>query len=432
MSIYGINNSYGMGYYSYQSSINNARLMQALSRNPKLSELNEFKESYGSSRSSLSDSFDFVKEYTSSMSSLMKAASELKGSSASGAVNDLSVTSSDTSVATVTERLPVRSYNEITLDVSQTARSQVNTSDAVKVNEAATEDMDFTVSGSSGTAVVQVSSTNEDGTARTSASMIREAAKQINSQDAGVRATVVEDNGEISLKLESKHTGEVYGFSAQGQFGAAAGIDQVDTAALNAEYSVTDNGITRSYTSSSNDISLNAGRIGVSLKSAGEVTIRSDMDEEKVSSAVQDLVSSYNSALKVLNDNYGRGSGVDNQLRNLVRGLGSEQSLAKVGITVNDDATLNFDKEVFAKNFAEDPSFVRDIISGTGGIADTAFNKASGGMNVNSRSLINNDMAEAQYEMMNSPFNVMGMYSRNSAYLNNNFYAVGLMMNYLV
>lgn len=431
MSIYGIS-SYGMGYYNYQSSINNARLMQALSQNPKLNDLSEIKESYDSSRSSLSDSFDFVKEYTSSMSSLMKAASELKGSGASSAVNDLTVTSSDTSVATVTERLPVRSSGEITLEVSQTARTQINASDAVKANEAAVEDMDFTVSGSHGTAMVQVSSTNDDGTARTSESMLYEAAKQINSQDVGVRATVVEDAGEVSLKLESRHTGEVYGFSAQGQFGAAAGIDRVDTAALNAEYSVTDGGFTRSYTSSTNDITVNSGRIGVSLKDTGEVTISAGMDEEKISAAVQDLVSSYNSALKVLNDNYGRGSGVDRQLRNLVRGLGSEQSLAKVGITVNKDATLEFDQEVFSKSFAEDPSFVRNIISGTGGIADTAFNKASGGMNVNSSSLINNDMAEAQHEILNNPFNVIGMYSRNSAYLNNNFYAVGLMMNYLV
>ena len=51
---------------------------------------------------------------------------------------------------------------------------------------------------------------------------------------------------------------------------------------------------------------------------------------------------------------------------------------------------------------------------------------------MNSSSLINNDVAEAQYEMMYSPFNVMSMYSRNSAYLHNNFYAVGLMMNYLI
>ncbi len=429
MWINGIN-SYGSGYYNYQAAINNARLVQALSRNP---DLNEVVEKVEPKNSSLSDSFSFVKEYTSSMSSLMQAASELKGASSStSAVNDLTVTSSDTDVATVTERLPVRNYSEYVLDVSQTARAQVNVSDTVTASDTAAEDMDFTVAGSRGTASVQVSSTYDDGTAKTNGTMLREAASQINSQNVGVRASVIEDNGEAYLKLESTHTGEVYGFRAEGQLGAASGADQVQTAALNAEYSVTENGITRNYTSSGNDITIGAGRIGVDLKETGEVTIRSEMDQEKVSSALQDLVSSYNNALKVLNDNYDRGSGVDRQLRSLVRGLGSEQSLAKIGITVNKDATLEFDADVFAESMAREPSLVRDIISGTGGIADTAFNKASGGMNMNSSSLINNDVAEAQYEMMYSPFNVMSMYSRNSAYLHNNFYAVGLMMNYLI
>lgn len=429
MWINGIN-SYGSGYYNYQAAINNARLVQALSRNP---DLNEVVEKVEPKNSSLSDSFSFVKEYTSSMSSLMQAASELKGASSStSAVNDLTVTSSDTDVATVTERLPVRNYSEYVLDVSQTARAQVNVSGTVTASDTAAEDMDFTVAGSRGTASVQVSSTYDDGTAKTNGTMLREAASQINSQNVGVRASVIEDNGEAYLKLESTHTGEVYGFRAEGQLGAASGADQVQTAALNAEYSVTENGITRNYTSSGNDITIGAGRIGVDLKETGEVTIRSEMDQEKVSSALQDLVSSYNNALKVLNDNYDRGSGVDRQLRSLVRGLGSEQSLAKIGITVNKDATLEFDADVFAESMAREPSLVRDIISGTGGIADTAFNKASGGMNMNSSSLINNDVAEAQYEMMYSPFNVMSMYSRNSAYLHNNFYAVGLMMNYLI
>ena len=429
MWINGIN-SYGSGYYNYQAAINNARLVQALSRNP---DLNEVVEKVEPKNSSLSDSFSFVKEYTSSMSSLMQAASELKGASSStSAVNDLTVTSSDTDVATVTERLPVRNYSEYVLAVSQTARAQVNVSDTVTASDTAAEDMDFTVAGSRGTASVQVSSTYDDGTAKTNGTMLREAASQINSQNVGVRASVIEDNGEAYLKLESTHTGEVYGFRAEGQLGAASGADQVQTAALNAEYSVTENGITRNYTSSGNDITIGAGRIGVDLKETGEVTIRSEMDQEKVSSALQDLVSSYNNALKVLNDNYDRGSGVDRQLRSLVRGLGSEQSLAKIGITVNKDATLEFDADVFAESMAREPSLVRDIISGTGGIADTAFNKASGGMNMNSSSLINNDVAEAQYEMMYSPFNVMSMYSRNSAYLHNNFYAVGLMMNYLI
>ena len=188
----------------------------------------------------------------------------------------------------------------------------------------------------------------------------------------------------------------------------------------------------REYTSSRNEITVNGGRIGVTLKDAGEVTIRSDVDSEKIASALSNLVQSYNSALEVLNDNYGRGTGVDRQLRNLVRGLGPEQSLEKLGITVNKDATLNFDPEVLTKNMERDSSLVKDLISGTGGIADTAFNKAVGGMNMSSSSLINNDMDKIEEQTLNNSYFAMNMFMGGNAYMQNNYYATGLMMNYLI
>lgn len=428
MFINGIN-SYGMGYYNYQAAINNARLIDALSRNPKLQDA---VKSVSPSNSSLRNSFDFVKEYTSSMSSLMKAASELKSTNPSGVMNDFTVTSSDSDVASVTERLPVRTATEIRLDVTQTAQAQTNVSSAVNASSTAVDNMDFTVSGSSGSVDVQVSAVDESGASRTNVQMLRAAAEQINSGDVGVRASVVEENGEASLKLESLNTGTVYGFRVDGELGAAAGANGIQTAAANAQYSVTMNGVTQNYSSSRNEITVNSGRIGVTLKSAGETTLRTEVDEKRLSSAVEDLVGSYNSALKLLNDNYDRGTGVDRQLRSLVRGLGSEQSLEKIGITVNKDATLNFDPAVLSENLQKDPSLVRDIISGTGGIANTAFTKASGGMNIQSSSLISRDIADAQYESMYSPFAMAGFYSHNSPYFQNNFYAVGLMMNYLI
>lgn len=118
---------------------------------------------------------------------------------------------------------------------------------------------------------------------------------------------------------------------------------------MNSIYSVTANGKTTTYESYSNDVSVDSTRIGVTLKSTGKTTIRADVDVDKTVSAVEDLVNAYNSSLKVLNDNYERGTGVDRQLRNLVLGLGSEKSLEKLGITVNKDATLKFDKDVLKK-----------------------------------------------------------------------------------
>lgn len=89
MAINGIN-SYGMGYYNYQSSINNMRLSQAVS-NPKLQQYNSL-FSTSTAKNSLNSSMNFVKQYTSSMSGLMGAANNLRGTNASGVMNNHKVT----------------------------------------------------------------------------------------------------------------------------------------------------------------------------------------------------------------------------------------------------------------------------------------------------------------------------------------------------
>ncbi len=426
MWINGIN-SYGSGYYSYMAAANNVRLIQALSSNPRYQEA---VTPISPVNNSIKDSMAFVKEYSSGMSSLMQAATELKSTNSSGVMQDLAVTSSDTAVADVTERLPVRTTGEIQLEVSQIAQAQTNISEAVGAYDTASADMDFTITGSRGTVDIQVSALNENGSARTNAQMLRDAAAQINDSGIGVTASVVEENGDVSLKLESSRTGTSYGFTVSGDLGSASGADAVQTAAANAQYSVTENGVQRDYTSSTNDITVNAGRIGVTLTGTGETTIRSDIDPEKAAAALSDLVKNYNNMLEILNDNYGRGTGVDRQLRNLVRGLGSEQSLEVLGITVNDDATLNFDPEVLGESLEKDPAFVRDLISGTGGIADTAFNKALGGMNMNSASLVNGDLSDQLSSY--APYYGTNMFMGGNAYLQSNYYAAGLMMNYLI
>ena len=166
------------------------------------------------------------------------------------------------------------------------------------------------------------------------------------------------------------------------------------------------------------------------------------MDSERVASAVGDLVNAYNSSLKYLNDNYDRGSAVERQLKNFLTGIGSEQSLKQLGISVNKDGTLDYSKSTFEKNMAKNPSMTKELISGMGGIADRLFNKASSAMNVSSSSLINgrssaNSSASGSYpgsvkNPETNPYSVLGMYSRGGAYNMSNYYAVGMMMNYLI
>ncbi|MGC4020206.1 MAG: hypothetical protein QM793_13930 [Muricomes sp.] len=432
MAVNSINSS-GMGYYKYQASINNFRLNQALSNNPKLSRSAVSPvPSVPSLNSSLKSSMNFVKEYSSSMSDLMSAANELRKTNSSGAMNDLVLTSTNESVASADQKLALKSTKDIQLDVTQVAQAQRNVSDSVSASETAQADMNFTVSSAANSVNIQINVLNDNGTSKTNAQMLQEAADQINKTLTNVKAAVVQEKGVVSLALESKYTGRSGSFNVSGELGAAKGADITNADAKNAKYSVTVNGKTTEHESSSNAIYLDSTRIGATIKSAGSTTIKADVDADKVAFAISDLVTAYNSTLKLLNDNYGRGTGVDRQLRNLVTGLGSEQSLGKLGITVEKDASLKFNKAFLANSLEESLALIKDLISGTGGLADKAFNKAVTGMSVNSGSLINNDWENAQSDYMNNPQNIFNIYSKSGTYAMNNYYAVGMMMNLLV
>lgn len=433
MAINGLNSH--MGYYNYQASINNFRLTQALSNNQRFMQAITPVSRVSSNsyrNTSLTSSMAFVKNYSSSMSNLMSSANALKGSNQKGVMNDMVVSSSDEAVAAATEKLPVRNKQSVDLEVQQLASAQVNVSQGVKASEKAASDMNFTVGNAASSMNVQVSALNSDGTAKTNAQMLSEAAGQINRGSSNVKASVVQKDGVASLQLEGRYTGAANTFSVNGELGAAAGADTVETEAADSKYSMTVGGKTTQRQSYSNNISLDSMRIGVELKGVGKTTINADVDSEKVASALGDLVNSYNSSLKLLNDNYDRGTGVDKQLRNLVAGLGSEKSLNQLGITVNKDATLNFDKSVFAKNMKDNPSLTRSLITGPGGIADSAFNKGNAGLNTRSSSLIDGDLTNAQNEYITNPYNSFSSFSRSSAYALNNYVAVGMMLNYLV
>lgn len=423
MAINGIN-SYGMGYYNYQSSVNNIRLAQALSKNTRYMQSNASLNAPVTG--SLKSSMTFMKQYNSSMSDLMSTANSLKNANSAGS---LSVTSSDEAVATATKKFGFTGTKDISLDVTQLAQAQTNVSAGVKGSDTATESMNFTVGNGIKSVNVNVSALNNDGTSKTNAQMLKEAADQINNGSANVRANVVEKDGVATLELTGTYTGAYNGFQVNGELGAAKGLDTVKTEAANSKYSVTIDGKTTNHESYSNDISIDSTRVGVSLKSTGKATIGSGLDFEKTAKGIGEMVDAYNSSLKLLNDNVDRGTGVYRQLRNLVGGLGAEKSLEKLGITVNKDATLNFDKSVLQKSMKEESSLTRDLISRT---ADMAFNKGSAGLRVNSSTLINNDIEAAQSEAMNDPYQAFNMYSKTGAYTLNNYYALGMMMNYLV
>ena len=431
MAIGGIG-SYN-NYYNYQNTISQMRLQQALSKNTRYQQsVNAVQGASSVSNSFTSDSIDFLRTYTSTMSDVMSSANALRSANQSGVMKDLSVSSSNTDVASVSKKYMLRDEANISLDVTQTALAQQNVSAGIQGSAQAAQDMNFTIAGQNGSVNVQINRMNDDGSMKTNRDMLKEAAKQINAGDAGVTASVIEKDGVTSLKLAGGSTGSGAAFSVSGDLGAASGADQVSQAAQDAKYSVTIDKVTKEYTSQSNNITLETGKIGAVLKGAGKTEISVAPDSEKIASAVTDLIDSYNNALTFLSSNKSHGTGVSTQLNGMSKNLLSKEAMDVLGISKNKDGTLSVDKSKLKESLTSDSKFTKDLINGSFGLAQTAYNRASSAMRTNSASLVSYDLQEIDQASYNDPINFMNMYSKNGAYNMGNYTALGLMMNYLV
>lgn len=424
--------SYGSNYGYYQIA-SQMRLHQALEKNTKYQQsLQAVQRADRVSSYTMSNGLDFIRSYSSEMADVMSSANSLRSANTGSTLSKLDAVSSDTSVADVSVRYASRMPKEMTLDVQSLAEAQVNVSSGVNGSEKAVSDMDFAVDARGGSVSVNVSAVNEDGSERTNREMLREAAKQINAGNTGVRALVTEKEGVASLSLKSNSTGTDGAFTVSGDMGAASGAEEASTAAANAQYSVTSGKTTRDYTSQTNDVTLDSGRISAKLKDAGETKVSLQADNEKVADTMSDLVDSYNNAVKFLENNTDHGSGVSTQLNRFKSYLGSDQTLDRLGITKESDGTLSLNTEKLTESLKKEPELTRNLISGSNGFAQNIFNKASSAMRTNSESLINYDLEEVNQASIYDPLQYMGTYSRFGTTQMNNYSAIGLMMNYLV
>lgn len=430
MAIGGIG-SYG-SYYNYYQTLSQVRLEKALAKNPKYQKAVQPVESVDSVGSSFkSNAMDFLKSYSSTMSNVMQSANELRSSNAKSVQNDLTAVSSNTDVADVSLRYKYNTGKDVTLDVQSIATAQMNSSEGVKASGAAVSDMAFEVTGGKGAVSVSVSAVKDNGTAKTNREMLQEAAKQINAGGTGVQAAVSEKDGMAVIELKSSSTGTHSVFTVSGTTGAAQGIENVGNEAQNAEYTVTNQYGTQSYSSQNNKVILDAGRIEAELKGTGSTEITKQPDNDKIVKAMSNLVDSYNQAVKFLSSNVSHGKGVANQLNGFERVLGDSRIMDRLGISKEKNGTLELDKDKLKQSLEKEPELTRELITGSSGMAQSMFNKASSAMRANSASLVNYDLENYDQEMLYDPIQFMGMYSRRGAQQMNNFAAIGLLMNYL-
>lgn len=430
MSVNGIGQGYYGNYYgtSSISSLYKTQLQQAMQKINRSSAVSNSNVTRYMDKSSS----DFLKTYNSSMSSLMTSASKLR--TASNSVwNSTKISASDEAVMDVEQKYRMSSNDTYEVNVKQLAAGQVNSTNSVAASETAKTDAVFSISNAKGTKTFEVKAQDDAGNFKTNEQMYQEMAAAINESGMGVKAEVSAKDGNVQLTLSSEKTGEANAFKAEGSFAEETGLNKVSKEAQDAKYTVSKNGRqAQEYTASENEVSMDFGRMSATLKKEGKTTLEVGVDNDKVISAVKDVVNAYNSAVTMLQDNFDRGYGVERQLGNMLRMGVAEKSLEKVGIKQDGEGQLHLDEAKLTESLKKNPGLTKELLGGSFSLAQSVFDDGRQGLNQSGASLIQNDLDQARENNLSDPFNLMGLYSRSGAYTMTNFYAIGNFVNMLL
>ena len=437
MTVNGISGS----YYQYQNTLNMLQLSNAR-QSSRYQAVEPVKQVTSATYSSSVQ--NFLSNYQKELTSLESVASKLMMNSSKNVFNDFEVASTNSDVADVTATYKLKGDTDISLDVQTLAQKQQNTSTAHFGAEqvAAGDDMNFDILASDGKRIsVTVGSMNENGTAKTYHQMYQEAAASINAQAGrSARASVANVDGKVSLVLTSGKEGEAGGFTISGETGAAAGIENAAVQAQDAVYSVTENGVTTTYQSASNKISLDYGRIEAQLKKTGESTIYTGIDEDKVVSAVKDLMDGYNSVQSLLEGNASRGIGATAHAQAFGRGMAAEKTLNAIGISYNKDGNMELDEDKLKEALEKDFNGTKEILGGQFGIAEKVASRTDMALSDSVQRIVSNDLGESTKSetavSKNQSYDRSGYQSfynfvKSGPYNLGNYYAVGLLLNTL-
>lgn len=263
---------------------------------------------------------------------------------------------------------------------------------------------------------------------------------------------------DLNTSLSTMFTSQLYGSmsTSSSAFDYAAAKQQAEEAL--AQYEAQTESVTSLKTDAADFLSTYTKKMTSMQSSAKAVSginldkLLGDIEDGKISDenlenlvdAVQTMVDDYNSALTTLNDNADRGSGVSRQIGRMVQAPTSENSMEKVGVTMNDDGTLSLDTDKLKEAFTEAAEadalvgdtarvdLLKDILGGSSGIAAGIRSDAENGLNLSGSSLIGNDLAEIQSASTNNTYSLMNLYAKSGSMNLMNMAAVTSLMNITV
>jgi len=288
------------------------------------------------------------------------------------------------------------------VEVSQLAKAQVSTSDALAANTGVgAGSLKLEIGKWSGGAFTAGTAPSVDVDIAAS-DTLADIAGKINGANAGVMATIVTDTGGQRLMLRSKTTGEDAGFrvsvtDADGDLADGAGLSRLANglstdpganAAANAQAKI--NGL---FDVSSATNTFENAVAGVTFKAEAVTTAPVDITVVKDGSAVkkniEDFVVAYNAANQALNeltkyDDKTKQGGLlqgdstavtlQNQLRNVVQSLSSStgpyKTLSNIGLGIIEGGNLSIDStklDAALKN----PDAVKALFIGADGLSTT-------------------------------------------------------------
>ena len=426
-------NGIGQGYYGnyYGSTIISAlyRMQQRQSVQSTQS-VQEVTRSSALNRSNVtrymdSSSTNFLKEYNSSMADLMKSGSALRSANSS-LWNKMTVSSSDASVLDVQQNYRLSTQDTYKVNVKQLAQGQEMVSNGMASDGMVQTDMVLSLSSTRGSASFNVQAQDQEGNFKTNEEMLKELAEVVNQSDIGVKASVSTKDGVSSLTLASAETGKESAFKVEGKFAEENGLNKVSKEAQDAVYTVSKNGRKeQEFTSADNKVSMDFGRMDATFKKTGNVTIQANVDQENIVSAVSDLVKSYNNTISMLQENADRGSGVVKQLNNMKNTGMSEYSMKLIGITRDDSGKMTLDEEKLKESLQTNPSFTKELLGGSFGLAQMAFEDGRQGLSQSGASLLQNDIQSAMESYYTDPIQMLGMYNRSGSYTMTNLFTIG-------
>jgi flagellar hook-associated protein 2 len=221
----------------------------------------------------------------------------------------------------------------------------------------------------------------------TSATSLASLANQINSQNSGVFAAVVNDGTNNKLAVMSRQTGTSNGFTINNHLTNSSGTVLAFTVGQSPSSGNSQNAVNANLTlngmnivSGSNTLTNAIPGISVNLLKSGLTTVNVTPDYTTIQNTLSTLVSQYNSLQTYVTSQSSGSNGQSGPLANdpvvrqimndissqlMASGGGQFQYLSNVGVQFNHDGTLGFNQATFQAAITTSPTDVQTLFQGT-------------------------------------------------------------------